>query len=387
MKKIAVFGTHGLAQAFARKARLLGVESHCFAQPLDEATRAAFDACHEVSLADADALVRECEAVGIDGVLHTSEFTFRPAALVAEALGLDGNPSSVTREGGGITDKFRNRECCRSVRGLGKVEYERVRDLREVGERWRGRYPFIIKPTAEAGKRGVSIVRDEADLAAALRYTAGEPSRNSEYIVESLIPDGTNLSVEGLSFRGTHTILQVTNAVIDTAHHCAELGHQQPALLAPGMREKVEELDRQVLDAVGVVTGPTHTEMRVVGDEVYLIEVNARGGGDLISERLVELSTGYDYVSGMILAALGDLAPIDASSLAHYHAGIWYVAEQTAYLQPVLEESARAPWCVMRHVAPGPLTLLTHNGQDHSYFVYRFEGDCPEWVFEQQLRG
>ena len=40
----------------------------------------------------------------------------------------------------------------------------------------------------------------------------------------------------------------------------------------------------------------------------------------------------------------------------------------------------------MRHVAPGPLTLLTHNGQDHSYFVYRFEGACPEWVFEQQLR-
>ena len=114
--------------------------------------------------------------------------------------------------------------------------------------------------------------------------------------------------------------------------------------------------------------------------------MNARGGGDLISERLVELSTSYDYVSGMILAALGDLAPIDASSLAHHHAGIWYVAEQTAYLQPVLVESAHAPWCVMRHVAPGPLTLLTHNGQDHSYFVYRFEGACPEWVFEQQLR-
>ena len=121
MKKIAVFGTHGLAQAFARKARLLGVESHCFARPLDDATRTAFYVCHEVSLADVDALVRECEAAGIDGVLHTSEFTFRPAALVAEALGLDGNPSSITREGGGITDKFRNRECCRGVRGLGKV--------------------------------------------------------------------------------------------------------------------------------------------------------------------------------------------------------------------------------------------------------------------------
>jgi biotin carboxylase len=375
--KLAVFGTHGLAGAFAREGRKMGVEMHCFAHPMTEDARRAFDVCHDVSLTNTQELIALCRQSGTAGILHTSEFTFYPAAQVAAALGLEGLDPANARL---ITDKYRNRQCCAKVEGLAPVEFERIENVKDIGERWVHKMPFIVKPTSEAGKRGVALVHTEQELRDALAYIEHEPNRGAAYIVESLIPDGINLSIEGLSYQGTHNIIQVTSAVIDTAHHCSELAHQQPAQIGKKMRHRVIELDKRVLDAVGLTFGPSHTEMRIVGEDIYLIEVNARGGGDLISERLVELSTGYNLVQGIIEAALGKLEPIDTNALHHWQSGIWYLCEQTANFMPVFEESAHASWCPMRYAPDGPLTLLTHNGEDHGYFVYQFKDEAPQWV-------
>lgn len=41
-------------------------------------------------------------------------------------------------------------------------------------------------------------------------------------------------------------------------------------------------------------------------NEVYAIEVGARMGGDFIGSNLVQLSTGYDFLKGVIDVSLGD---------------------------------------------------------------------------------
>ena len=45
------------------------------------------------------------------------------------------------------------------------------------------------------------------------------------------------------------------------------------------------------------MNGATHTEIKIVNGDIYLIEINARPGGDHIAHPLTMLSTGYDYLT------------------------------------------------------------------------------------------
>lgn len=72
-----------------------------------------------------------------------------------------------------------------------------------------------------------------------------------------------------------------------------------PALDARG-RARVEEAVGQLLDALGLTDGPSHTEVKVDGDRVIVIETHNRLGGDGIAD-LVRLTTGIDWR----VAALG----------------------------------------------------------------------------------
>ena len=100
-----------------------------------------------------------------------------------------------------------------------------------------------------------------------------------------------------------------------------ETGHLQPP---KHMDEKtlanIRSLVPQVLDCLGVRYGASHTELKVDGDgTIRLIECGARMGGDCIGSDLVPLSTGVDFVRGVIDVACGhapDLSPVQPGRIA-----------------------------------------------------------------------
>ena len=61
-----------------------------------------------------------------------------------------------------------------------------------------------------------------------------------------------------------------------------------------------------MLDCLGIRNGASHTELKVDSDgTIRLIECGGRMGGDCIGSDLVRLSTGVDYVRGVIDVACG----------------------------------------------------------------------------------
>ena len=87
-----------------------------------------------------------------------------------------------------------------------------------------------------------------------------------------------------------------------------ELGHVVPAALTPGDRTAVTELVTAVLDAVGLVEGPAHTEVIVTADGPRVVEAHSRRGGDRINE-LVRLVHGVDLEEATYRLALGGEGP------------------------------------------------------------------------------
>ena len=132
------------------------------------------------------------------------------------------------------------------------------------------------------------------------------------------------------------------------------------------------------MTAIGVTNGPCHTEIKVIDGEVYLIEFNARPGGDHIWWPMVELSTGFDILAAVVQAATGDLKPIDVKSFKHNFSGLYYVVKQTGYLKPIFDACDTAEWCVEKNFITDDLLELEHNDMEHTnYMIYYSKESDP----------
>ncbi len=63
------------------------------------------------------------------------------------------------------------------------------------------------------------------------------------------------------------------------------------------MENRIKEIVFKALDALGIVCGAAHSELRISKKgEIRIIEIGSRMGGDCIGSDLVTLATGQDFV-------------------------------------------------------------------------------------------
>ncbi len=366
MKKLAIIGSGRMAWIFGREAKEMGVETHAFSFDDHCVAKETVNEHHLVNIMDMDRVLDICRQLNIDGVVPTTELTVQVAAYVAEKMGLNGIPFEVAKV---VTDKYRNRQLCKSLAQLKQPAFAEVfaqEDLAALNLH----YPLILKPTSKGGKRGIMVVHDVSELKPAFDF-AKASSGDAPIIVEEFIAGGQEYSVESLSYQGKHYIIQVTEKMSSGAPHCVELGHHQPAAISTTLRAKVEKAIAEGLTAIGVNNGPCHTEIKIVDDQIYLIEFNARPGGDHIAWPLTMLSTGYHYIKGIIEVAMNDFKPLNTNEFLHRYAGVYFVTTQSAYLKPIFDKCQNEPWCCWKNEVSKDLKPLVHNdGYGTNFFIY-----------------
>ena len=197
-------------------------------------------------------------------------------------------------------------------------------------------YPIILKPTNKGGKKGISVVYTQSDVKTAFKYAINEVGNNVHFIVEEYIEGGQEYSVESLTYHGETHVIQITEKVSSGAPHCVELGHHQPGNITAENKEKVTRILKEALKCIGIENGPCHTEIKIRNNEVYLIEFNARPGGDHIAYPLTDMSTGYEYIKGIIKVSFDQDPMVNESTFVHHFAGVLFVTEQTKFLKPLV---------------------------------------------------
>jgi biotin carboxylase len=226
----------------------------------------------------------------IEAVLSFTEYGLLPAALTAEVLGLR-TPS--------IASVIRTRNKLIMRRSLAGFASQPAFGLLTVEEIERLPYPLVVKPVDGVSSRSVEYVDDVAHC----RELA---SRQGTWMFESYV-DGPEFSIEAVSFARRHTILGITEKSVAGRRCFAELRHIADADSAQRYREVGATVAR-CLDALGIQFGATHTEVRVVGGEVFIIETHTRPAGERIP-RITELVSGYDQYELAIRAVLGMKLP------------------------------------------------------------------------------
>ena len=359
--KIAIIGAASGQLPLCLKAKEFGVETICFAWDKGAVCKNQVDRFYPISIFEKDRIVKICREEKVDGVIsNASDITAEIVSYIATQLHLNGIDYSAFQK---IKDKATVRLLTNNVEGLSPVNVYQFPSIDKAP------FPCIVKPHTGAAKKGVFFVSDEAELQNVISCSVD--GMTSQSFVEEYI-QGTEISVETLSFHGTHYIIQTTDKENTGAPHFVELSHHQPSTISFKVMKQVRKIVPRLLDAVGLLNGAAHIELKIdKADNVYLIEINPRGGGDEISNKLVLLSTGYDYIKGMIDVALNHFAP----PLLHHNqcAGIYYLCQQTQKRLPFFENSEKEPWLVEKHFdMSNGLYVSTGNYDRNGYLIYQW---------------
>lgn len=247
------------------------------------------------------------------------------AAAIGEALGLPTHRRETVRW---VHDKVAMRARLAEL-GVDPTPSERVTELgqaRDFAERHG--YPVILKPVAGAASSGVSVVRDEDELATAWAWAKAAEEPDTDDVLAEPYLDGVELSVEAFSQDGDHRIVSLTTKIKDD-RHCVEVGHVVRGSFDAATTEAVRRFTLTVLDALGIRDGVTHTEVILTRDGPRLVETHLRPAGDDIPE-MIRDTYGIDLIDLLVQGSLGIPVldrldrELEKAAEVHEFAAIWY---------------------------------------------------------------
>lgn len=302
MKRVLIIGASILQLPAIIKAKEMGY----YVAVLDYNPKAVgipyADEYFNISTIDVEGVAKAAQDWGADGIMTlATDMPMRAVAKACETLGLNGISYET------------------AVKATDKGEMIKAFEAHGVAHPWyyvapdpdsfeqivgKAAFPCIMKPTDNAGSRGVVKCHSEEELRSAYGYARGE-SRGGAVIVEECLV-GPEFSVEVLVIDGVPHVVQITDKRTTGAPHFVEMGHSQPTSQNIENRDKIRDLACRAVEAVGITTGPAHVEMILTDQGPKMVELGARLGGDCITTHLVPLSTGIDMVGATIRLACGE---------------------------------------------------------------------------------
>jgi formate-dependent phosphoribosylglycinamide formyltransferase (GAR transformylase) len=171
-------------------------------------------------------------------------------------------------------------------------------------------YPCVVKPRGLSASRGVIRVDTPTEAAAAeerireiLRCSDGEV--DEPLLVESFV-SGAEVAVEGLLVQGALTVL----AFLDKPDPLDGPFFEETMFVTPsrhdsGLQQEMMDVTQAATDALGLVSGPVHAEVRIGPAGVRLIEIAARSIGGLCGRSLSFGLLGESLESLILRSALG----------------------------------------------------------------------------------
>ncbi|MBO2557924.1 formate-dependent phosphoribosylglycinamide formyltransferase [Shewanella algae] len=170
--------------------------------------------------------------------------------------------------------------------------------------------PCVVKPVMSSSGKGQSVIREQAQIAAAWEYAQqGGRAGQGRVIVEGFVPFDYEITL-------------LTISAVNGIHFCAPIGHRQedgdyreswqPQAMSQVALEKAQQIGAKVVEALGG-HGLFGVELFIKGDEVYFSEVSPRphdtGMVTLISQDLSEFALHVRAILGLPIANIRQHGP------------------------------------------------------------------------------
>ena len=380
MKKIMILGASILQVPAIEKAINMGLEVVAVDIDSNALGFKIPDVKKEIiSTIDIESVMSAAKKHNIDAIMTlASDMPIMTVAKVSKKLGLVGVDLDTAIK---ATNKSKMRESLKSfgvpvplfykVDSLDKC-IKAVNKIKDKG------YKCILKPADNSGSRGIVLLPDfnEKTINIAYNYSKNN-SRNKIVMVEEFM-EGPEVSVETISVDGKCNIIQITDKITTGAPYFVEMGHSQPSKLPDSIIDKIKEITIAANKAIGIISGPSHTEIKITQNGPKIVEIGARLGGDNITTHLTPLSTGVDMVESCIKIALGEKPDIrikyDKAS------AIRYFDQSHGRIKSIrgVEEASKLPGIIQISIIHGKDHIINgiKSSSDRVGFVIGQADDC-----------
>lgn len=383
-KKIVIIGASYLQLPLVKKARELNLETHVFAWESGSVAKNFADHFYSISIIEKEKILAVCKEIKPQAIVSiASDLATVTVNYIAKELKLIGNSILCTQYS-------RNKYLMRTAflaNGIKtpkfvKINCDRIYDIEGF------KFPLIVKPTDSSGSRGVNKLNSQNQIDDAF-VEASKYSTTKEAIIEEYI-EGDEISVETISFCGKHYLITATDKVTTGAPHFVETAHHQPSKYLEKIEDRIKNLTFQGLDALQIKNGAAHTEIKITPKmELFIVEIGARMGGDLIGSNLVELSTGYDFLKGVIEVSLGEFNT--PKKTRNDYSGIFFITpKRTGVVKGIIDRTGGYPFIIEKDIdvkIGDEAKLLANSLERKGYYIYKnsskfLEDDLIELIIE-----
>ncbi len=251
------------------------------------------------STVDMEGILKAAVELEIDGIVtFASDVAIPTLGYVAEQLGLPGPGQSVAETMANKT-RFRVFQRENKLNHPNFAIAERREDLKRQISNLAP--PLMFKPVDTSGSRGISIVSkpDLESCSSAFEYAKGY-SRSKTVCVEQYV-EGIDVSGDGFLSDGRFTFAVITKKF---KRDFVVTGHTIPTDIPLDDQNRVIAEVAKTCSAIGYTDGPLDFDVRVANDDVTVLELSPRLGGNGIP-MIVERGTGVDLFSAAIQLSLG----------------------------------------------------------------------------------
>lgn len=305
MKKLMILGASILQLPAIKEAKKLGLEVVVLDMDPNAIGFNESGIIKEIiSTIDTSAVVRCAQKHNINGIMTlASDVPIPTVAAVCKELNLKGISIQTALR---ATNKSEMRKALSDAK-VPIPKYYSVNTLSQFVEAASNfEHSFVVKASDNSGNRGIKLVEVRPDLNTlkeAFEYSK-KYSRDGRILLEEYM-EGPEFSVEGISVDGKYHPIQITDKITSGIPYFVELGHTQPSEQPLEIQNKIIKVAEDGVKALGIIEGPSHTEIKLTSEGPKIVEIGARLGGGCITSHLVPLSTGVNMVKANIMIALG----------------------------------------------------------------------------------
>ena len=284
-----------------KKIKAMGHELYLANPEKNEGVYEIADYFLKTDIFSVDTIVSYCKKENIDAIMSDEcDIATGVVAKINKELGA----SCLSKEIAELfTNKYYMREFCKENK-FPMVPYALCNTKEEVKDFYRKNgVKVILKPLDSNASHGVFTINSVVDIEDKFDETL-QFSRNEKAVLVEKYIEGTEFTVDGLMTKDGH----VTMAISEKSHY----KHNENIANSLFFTQTNDRFDYELLrrtndcllNASGLPFGLTHVEYKYHDNRFYLIEMAARGGGNLISAVIAPFMSGIDNYYYLINSTL-----------------------------------------------------------------------------------
>lgn len=312
MKKVLIIGAGLLQMYVIKRAKELGYVT-VVVDGDENAIGFQYADYHKViSIVDEKKCLEYAKEMDIDGVLTAAtDYGVLTASYIAQEMKLNGIPYEVAKL---VKNKFEVRKRLTELKLDDTPQHFLITDLEQIKIiKDNIKYPVIVKPCDGSGSKAVSKVEKEVDLEEACKL-AIQSSLTRKALIETFIA-GKEYGVESFVYNGEIYVLGIMEKIMTKEPYYAELGHNISYSMDKKLENKIKNIVKNSIKALQINFGSVNMDILVTdNNEVCIVDIGARMGGNLIGSHIIPIATGIDYMGNIIKASLNEKVNFNGSS-------------------------------------------------------------------------